>query len=63
MLQRMALNPYDFSNLDSPLLGSVNSGGAQRTVVVVHAAASELDGLAVDPQPTLRIDLNLTYAK
>ena len=45
------------------VLGGADRDRAERAVVVVHAGAAELHGLAVDPQPVLRIQLQATDAE
>jgi hypothetical protein len=52
-----------FEQLNLSFLCAVVRGGAEGAVVVVHAATSELERLAVDPEPGLRAELDAADAE
>ncbi len=49
--------------LDAALLGAIDRGGAEQAVVVVQAAALQLDALAVDAQAALRVHFHSADAE
>ena len=49
-------------DLDAALFGARDAGGAERAVVMMHAAAAQLVGLAIDAQAVRGVDFDLADA-